>query len=177
MGKRQGLANEAEWRDAKKLCRLSGRQVAMARALGMNPKKLPGLRPDPKQRWKLPLGVFIEECYRKRFGGATEFDGFRRAKRESWSNPDDAGEKGQVENLVCYLANLCDDLKRWLVHGKIAPEVLAQLRREFREIADALEAGTLIPQMPEIPVPPATRSTRTGVCDRSEHTFDDEIPF
>jgi hypothetical protein len=63
------------------------------------------------------------------------------------------------------------------VHGKIAPEVLVEVCREFREIADALEAGTLIPQMPEIPVPPATRSTRTGVCDRSEHTFDDEIPF
>jgi hypothetical protein len=90
-----------------------------------------------------------------------------------------AGEQtGQVENLVCYLANLSDDLQRWLVHGKIAPEVLTQVRREFREIADALEAGTVIPQMPEIPVPPAPRSTRSGVCDRSEHTSDDdEIPF
>ncbi len=181
LGKRQATGKEAAWREAKKLCRLSGRHVAMARALGMNPKKLPGLRPGPKQLWKLPVGAFIEECYRKRFGGATEFDGSRRAKRESRSNTDDAlemaGEKGQVENLVCYLANLCDDLKRWLVHGKIAPEVLAQLRREFREIADALEAGTLIPQMPEIPVPPAPRSTRSGVCDLSERTFDDEIPF
>jgi hypothetical protein len=184
LGKRQGTANEAAWRDAKKLCRLSGRQVAMARALGMNPKKLPGLRPSPQQRWKLPVGAFIEECYRKRFGGALEFDGSRRAKGESRSNTDDAlemaGEQtGQVENLVCYLANLTDDLQRWLVHGKIAPEVLAQVRREFREIADALEAGTLIPQMPEISVPPAPRSTRSGGCDRSEHTFDDddEIPF
>jgi hypothetical protein len=41
----------------------------MARALGMNPKKLPGLRPSPHQRWKLPVGEFIEECYSKRFGG------------------------------------------------------------------------------------------------------------
>jgi hypothetical protein len=91
-----------------------------------------------------------------------------------------AGEQtGQVENLVCYLANLSDDLQRWLVHGKIAPEVLAQLCREFREIADAIEAGTFIPQMPEIPVPPAPRSARSGLRDRSENTFDgdDEIPF
>lgn len=183
MGKRQGTGNEAAWRDAKRLCRLSGRQVAMARALGMNPKKLPGLRPSPQQRWKLPVGAFIEECYRKRFGGARESDGSRQAKGESRSNMDDglemAGEQtGQVENLVCYLANLSDDLQRWLVHGKIAPEVLTQVRREFREIADALEAGTLIPQMPEIPVPPAPRS-RPGVCDRPERTFDDdeEIPF
>jgi hypothetical protein len=183
LGKRQGTANEAAWRNAKKLCRLSGRQVAMARALGMNPKKLPGLRPSPQQRWKLPVGAFIDECYRERFGGAPESDGSRRAKGESRSHTDAtlkmAGEQtGQAENLVCYLANLTDDLQSWLVRGEISPEVLAQVCREFREIADALEAGTIIPQMPEIHVPPAPRSTRSGVCGRSEHTFDDdEIPF
>lgn len=184
MGKRKGAANETAWRDAKKVCRLSGRQVVMARSLGMNPKKLPGLRPSPQQRRKLPVGAFIEECYRKRFGGAPESDGSRWTKGESQSNTDDALERageqsGQVENLVCYLANLADDLQRWLVHGKIAPEVLAQICREFREIADAVEAGTVIPQMPEIPVLPAPRSTRSGGCDRPEQTFDneDEIPF
>src|SRR2546427_11056222 len=31
--------------------------------------KLPDLRPTPQQRWKLPVSAFIEECYRKRFGG------------------------------------------------------------------------------------------------------------
>jgi hypothetical protein len=41
----------------------------MARALGMNPKKLPSLRPSPDQRWKLPVSEFIESCYCKRFGG------------------------------------------------------------------------------------------------------------
>lgn len=40
----------------------------MARALGLNPRKLPRLRPSPQERWKLPVGEFIEECYRKRFG-------------------------------------------------------------------------------------------------------------
>jgi hypothetical protein len=150
----------------------------------MNPKKLPGLRPSPQQRWKLPVGAFIEECYRKRFGGAPESDISRRAKGKSRPHTEEvvemAGERtGQVENLVCYLANLADDLQRWLEHGKIAPEVLAQVCREFREIADALEAGTLIPQMREIPVPPAPRSARSGLCDGSDHTFDgdDEIPF
>lgn len=42
----------------------------MAQALGMNPRKLPGLRPTPEQTWKQPVREFIEECYRKRFGGA-----------------------------------------------------------------------------------------------------------
>jgi hypothetical protein len=41
----------------------------MARTLGMNPRKLPGLRPSPQERWKLPVGEFIEERYRQRFGG------------------------------------------------------------------------------------------------------------
>ena len=36
----------------------------------MNPKKLPVSRPSPQQRWKLPVGAFIEELYGKRFGGA-----------------------------------------------------------------------------------------------------------
>jgi hypothetical protein len=182
MGKRQG--NEAAWRDAKKLCQLSGRQVTMARALGMNPKKLPRLRPSPQQRWKLPVGAFIEDCYRKSFGGAPESDGSRRAKGGSRSHTDDAlemaGEQtGQVENLVCHVANLADDLQMWLVHGEIAPEVLVQVCREFRAIADALEAGTVVPQMPEIPFPPAPRSRRSGVCNRPERTLDDddEIPF
>jgi hypothetical protein len=72
LSKRKGTGNEAAWTNAKKLCRLSRRQVEMARALGMNPKKLPGLRPSPQQRWKLPVGAFIEECYRKRFGDRAE---------------------------------------------------------------------------------------------------------
>ena len=184
MGKRQGAGNEAAWRNAKKLCRLNTRQVAMARALGMNPNKLPGLRPSPQQHWKLPVGAFIEACYRKRFGGAPKSDEFRRREGENRSHADDALEMAseparQIESLVCYLVNLADDLERWLVHGKVAPEVLAQLRREFRKIADALEAGTLIPEMSEIPDPPAPPSVPSGRRDRSQHTFDgdDDIPF
>jgi len=34
------------WRNAKRICKLNARQVEMARALGMNPKKLPSLRPS-----------------------------------------------------------------------------------------------------------------------------------
>src|SRR6516165_6894952 len=60
--------DEEAWKNAKKICRFNARQVEMARALGMNPKKLPGLRPSPQQRWKLPVGEFIEDRYRKRFG-------------------------------------------------------------------------------------------------------------
>ena len=41
---RRAHADEA-WTNAKKICRLNARQVEMARVLGMNPKKLPGLHP------------------------------------------------------------------------------------------------------------------------------------
>ena len=68
MAKKRRAHDEEAWRSAKKICRLNARQVEMARALGMNPRKLPGLRPSAEQRWKLPVGAFIEECYQKRFG-------------------------------------------------------------------------------------------------------------
>ena len=137
------------WRNAKKICRLSARQVEMARALGMNPKKLPSLRPSPQQRWKLPVGEFIEACYRKRFGGDPldrqpykpepasskpltgqgDPEALKRVRDASWP----------VGDLVCYLMNLADNLKAWLAQGMVAPEVLPQVIRELREIAEALE--------------------------------------
>jgi hypothetical protein len=151
----------------------------MARALGMNPKKLPGLRPSKQQRWKLPVGAFIEECYRKRFGVTPVSDKSRQREGESRLNERASGLMYQVENLVCYLANLSDDLESWLVHGTIAPEVLVQVGKELRAVADALEAGELIPQISEITIPPATRSARPASRERPEHTLDgdDEIPF
>jgi len=184
LAKRKGAGNEADWRNAKKICRLSRRQLEMARALGMNPRKLAGLRPSPRQRWKLPVGAFIEECYRKRFGGAPESNEIQRLQGGSRFNADNALDMavepmGQVEDLMCYFANLYDDLESWLVHGTIPPEVLDQVRKELCEIVDALEMGKSVPQMPEIPTPPAPSSARSVRRSRPEHTFDDddEIPF
>jgi hypothetical protein len=183
LAKLQRAGNEEAWRNAKKLCRLSSRQVEMARALGMNPKKLPGLRPSPQQRWKLPVGAFIEECYRKRFGELRESKRSRQPERERRSPADGAREmaseaKSQVGDLVCYLLNLSDDLEKWLAHGAIPAEVLAQVREELREIADALGTGILIPQIPEIPIPPHPRRAPSVTRARSKTTFDDdELPF
>ncbi len=89
------------------------------------------------------------------------------------------GLRNQVENLVCYFANLSEDLERWLVHGMVAREVLVQIRKELRAVADALEADEAVPQMPEMTIPPAPRSKQSAHRGRQEHTFDgdDEIPF
>ena len=56
------------WIEARRRFRLSHAQVQMARELGMNPKKLGKLDNHKQERWKLPLPLFIEECYWKRFG-------------------------------------------------------------------------------------------------------------
>ncbi len=56
------------WIEARRKFGLSHAQVQMARELGMNPKKLGKLDNHKQERWKLPLPLFIEECYRKRFG-------------------------------------------------------------------------------------------------------------
>jgi hypothetical protein len=179
--------HEEAWRKAKKICRLNARQVEMACALGMNPRKLPSLRPSPQQRWKLPVGEFIEECYRKRFGGGPldpdphkpkpgppkpltrqrDVDALKGVTDAAW----------QVEDLVCYLMNLADDLDEWLAQGTVAPEVLPQVIRDLREIVEALETGAPVSPFPAIPQPP--RQARYPLSQRGDRKLqsDDEIPF
>jgi len=57
-----------EWIDARKRHRLSHAQVQMARALGMNPKKLGKKDNHHQEPWKMPLREYIEHLYFKRFG-------------------------------------------------------------------------------------------------------------
>jgi hypothetical protein len=62
------------WIEARRTFHLSDAQVQMARELGMNPKKLGRLNNHKQERWKLPLPLFIEECYLERFGKARPDD-------------------------------------------------------------------------------------------------------
>ena len=121
----------------------------MARALGMNPKKLPSLRPSPDQRWKLPVSEFIESCYCKRFGGDPlehpRLDPESQSSKPTVPKPDlDTSKRSrdtmlQLEDLVVYFANLVTDLEAWLVHGAVSPNLLAQLIMELKEVVAALE--------------------------------------
>ena len=202
MTKKRRAHDEEAWTNARTICRLTARQLEMARAPGMNPRKLPGLRPSPQQRWKLPVGEFIEECYRKRFGGEPR-DQHARGPEQRSHNPSTGvptsrtGRRGavatdlegsvpelvqnqarQLSDLACYLVNLADDLQRWLVHGSIDPEVLPQVREELREIARALGTGAPISPIPAIPLPPHPArppSSRRGYRERA--CDDDEVPF
>ena len=53
---------------AKKLRRLNQNDIAMAKGLGFGPDSLVRARPDPKQKWKLPVEYWIHELHFKRFG-------------------------------------------------------------------------------------------------------------
>jgi hypothetical protein len=187
MAKKRRAHDEEAWRNAKRICRLNARQVEMARALGMNPKKLPGLRPSPRQRWKLPVAAFIEERYWKRFGGES-LDHHLHVPQPGSRKPSTpqgdahAPERvrdatWQAADLVCYLINLADDLQKWLAQGAVASEVLPQVIEELRQIAEALNTGAPISPIPTIPLPP--RQARPALSRRGDRdrTFDDEIPF
>jgi hypothetical protein len=197
MTRKHRAHDEEAWKSAKKICRLSARQVEMARELGMNPNKLPKLRPSPHQRWKLPVGQAIEQLHRERFA-ATDGgpEGWWEPPLDSFEPPAPGGDMprrvvprdpaSQASSLICYLANLADDLRRWLSHGEIDPEVLPQVRDELRAIANALDSGDGIREIPEIPIPPAklrASSKRPVPPRRAPHPldvaddFDDDVPF
>jgi hypothetical protein len=65
MGKKK---HRHDWPEAKKLCRLNQNDIAMAKSLGFWPDSLIRSRPDPKQKWKLPVKYWIHELHFKRFG-------------------------------------------------------------------------------------------------------------
>ena len=56
------------WPEAKKLCRLNQNDITMAKSLAFRPDTLVRSRPDPKQKWKLPVKQWIHELHFKRFG-------------------------------------------------------------------------------------------------------------
>ncbi|MEM9462293.1 MAG: hypothetical protein AAGF11_49525 [Myxococcota bacterium] len=69
MAKKRGLNPKRQaWVDARKRHRLTHAQVQMARELGMNPKTLGKLDNHTQEPWKLPLPLYIEHLYEKRFG-------------------------------------------------------------------------------------------------------------
>jgi hypothetical protein len=57
-----------DWINTKKRHHLSDMHVQMARAIGLNPKKLGKLDNHKKEKWKDPLPEFIERIYQKSFG-------------------------------------------------------------------------------------------------------------
>ncbi len=68
MSKKKNKKNP-EWARAKKLCRLSQEEVAMAQRLGFTPRALIGNIPSPTQRWKAPVKEWMRDLYEEKFPG------------------------------------------------------------------------------------------------------------
>ena len=57
------------WAVAKKTCRLNQEEISMAKALGLNPKKLIANHASCRQEpWKDPVKRWIRDLYEKCFG-------------------------------------------------------------------------------------------------------------
>ena len=56
------------WPEAKADCRLSELDIEMARRLGLGPNQLIGAIPRDRERWRLPVNLWILETYKSRFG-------------------------------------------------------------------------------------------------------------
>jgi hypothetical protein len=70
------------WIEARRRFHLSHAHIQMARALGMNPKKLAKLANHLQQPWKAPLPEFITRLYVKRFGRLMP-EALQRAKKRA----------------------------------------------------------------------------------------------
>jgi hypothetical protein len=69
MAKQKQLSPKYQvWVDARKRHKLSHAHIQMARELGMNPKNFGNLDNNKQEPWKVPLPIFIEDLYYKRFG-------------------------------------------------------------------------------------------------------------
>ena len=71
MSKKKNKKNP-EWAKAKKLCRLSQEEVAMAQRLGFTPRALIGNIPSPTQRWKAPVKEWVRDLYDEKFPGEVQ---------------------------------------------------------------------------------------------------------
>jgi len=58
------------WPEAKKLCWLNQNDIEMAKRLGFGPDALIRARPDPKQKWKLPVKYWVRDLHEAKFGHA-----------------------------------------------------------------------------------------------------------
>jgi len=129
-----------DWAKAKRLCRLSVADVEMARQLGLNPRKLIQNIPSPSQRWKAPMGEWVRELYRERFGDAA------KTTATVAPTPPPSAEPGEVEPWELEDGAAEDD--SWLPRERRLEreireqdEWLARRQQDFRIAADYVAAA------------------------------------
>lgn len=139
-------ARDEDWAKAKRLCRLSAEDVRMARALGLNPRKLIKSIPSPGQRWKAPVREWVRELYRRRFGGTA-------AAAPPDASYSQAAAEPQEREIWDLEDNAVED-ESWLPReGHWDAEIredrsLARRQQEFRIAADYVAAA--LAQLPAV---------------------------
>ncbi|MCD8128426.1 MAG: hypothetical protein LUD54_02435 [Oscillospiraceae bacterium] len=58
--------SEQMWQEAKKKCRLSDEDIALAKRLGLNPRSLIKNIPSKSEPWKAPVKDWLHEIEAKR---------------------------------------------------------------------------------------------------------------
>lgn len=58
--------SEEMWQDARRKCRLSNEDVALAKRLGLNPRSLVKNIPSKSEPWKAPVAEWLREMDEKR---------------------------------------------------------------------------------------------------------------
>jgi len=138
-----------------------------------------------RERWKLPVGRFIEACHEKRSAARLpdhDADPQPPVPRRGAGTTAPAAVRAsmsQVDELPCYLENLADDVRELLAHGDVT-EVLPALTEELRDVAASLERGEPISALTSIPPPPSTRAPSPRRLDHGHPRADlddDDIPF
>ena len=61
--KKPAASHDPQWVKAKKLCRLNMEDIRKAKELGISPRTLIKNIPDPTQRWKAPVKIWIRDMY------------------------------------------------------------------------------------------------------------------
>lgn len=57
---------EAEWKEAKKMCKLNDETLTLAKEMGLNPRSLIKNIPNKSEQWKAPVSIWIQDMYEKR---------------------------------------------------------------------------------------------------------------
>lgn len=78
------MYSEQLWQDAKKKCRLSDADIALAKRLGLNPRSLIKNIPSKSEPWKAPASVWLHEMDAKQQKKA--------ARRQKLRNKQGTGE-------------------------------------------------------------------------------------
>lgn len=58
--------SEQDWQKAKKLCRLNGEDIRIAREMGLNPRSLIKNIPGKDQQWKAPVKEWLWSIWEER---------------------------------------------------------------------------------------------------------------